>query len=375
LLSHDFLLSGSHHRKYQRDGVLFNSDELKSTPNLRRIYATRSIYGQLGRNPELLPEIIPELYKLFADFGSGLVRGAAIQAITKILEKSPDALPQNMVDLLIVYLTDFSSNYVRKSAVRAVQYLEPGNRGEIIATIRSLLALDEHYKNEPYFREEILGALIHVTWNDDDLIERVTAPVIIRHCQISELYVAEDALRDFERLLPRLPDEFKVVFAREVLSFLARSERERFNNETFTGRYELLLSLFDLSREAVLNNLSGIQQAARAKAKEDPWDAFRFVQLLSYFEMYAEAAKLADEIEASQEKVKRNEWAIRQAKLLGSLTRAEALVELGQVKDAIKNLEQASNLEAEQHAEASARNPRDVISTITVANEIADDIE
>jgi len=69
LLSHDFLLSGSHHRKYQRDGVLFNSDELKSTPNLRRIYATRSIYLLKDEVMDKIPFSIYDFFSyLFAGF-------------------------------------------------------------------------------------------------------------------------------------------------------------------------------------------------------------------------------------------------------------------------------------------------------------------
>jgi hypothetical protein len=333
-----------------------------------------ALYGELGRNTELLPEVIPELYKLFLDFSSVLVRGSSIEAITKILEKHDDILPQNMMELLIVYLTD-PYVYIHKSAVRAIQRLKPSDREEIIRIVSSLLVLDQCYEKEPYFRKEILHALVRVTREDDFLLQRVTVSVVAKHCQIREFYVARDAVKEFERLLPRLPEIYLTDFAREMISFLGRYKRDRFNDETFSDRYNFLLHLFKCPKEVITANLSGLRDAALTKAEDDPWDALRFVQLLSYFEMHEEAAALANEIEAAQDKVKRNEAAIRESKILGHISRAESLIQSGQVEEAINCLEQASQLEAKRHEHLAVRDPRDLIRSLTVANEITDDIE
>ena len=301
------------------------------------------------------------------------MRGASIKAITRILEKHRDVLPQNMVELLIVYLTD-SYVYVHKSAVLAIQQLKPSSREEVVRIVRSLLALDDYYEKEPYFRGEILRALVHITRQDDLLLQNVTLPVTIKHCQIPEFYVAKDALEVFERLLPRLPERFETEFAREVFSFLERYERERFNDETRTDRYRFLLDLFELRRDSIRMNLSGLRKAAMTKAKDDPWDALRLVQLLSYIEMHQEAAALADEIGAAQEKVKRNEAVIRESRILGNISRAESLIQSGQMKEAIKCLKEASKLETKRHVNAPFSNTRDIIDSLTVAHEIADSL-
>ncbi len=59
--------------------------------------ALAALFGELGRNAELLPEIIPELYKLFLDFSSVLVRGASINAITNwtLAKKSYFSVPRS----------------------------------------------------------------------------------------------------------------------------------------------------------------------------------------------------------------------------------------------------------------------------------------
>jgi hypothetical protein len=217
--------------------------------------------------------------------------------------------------------------------------------------------------------------LVHITREDDFLLQRIAVPVVIKHCQIPEFYVAQDALKEFEWLLARLPENFETDFAREVISFLGRYEREHFNDETFSDRYRFLLHLFKLSVEAIRNNLSGLREAALIIAKNDPWDALRLVQLLSYFEMHETAATLADEIEATQEKVKRNEAVIRESKILSHISRTEFLIQSGQIGEAIKYLDQASQLEAKRHEHLTISDPRDIVDSFTVADEIAGSIE
>jgi hypothetical protein len=333
-----------------------------------------ALYGELGRNPELLPEIIPELYKLLLDFDSVFVRGSAIQAITRILEKSPDILPENMVGMIIVYLLD-TYVYIHKSAARAARYLEPVAREERIEIARRLVALDEHYVADPYFRKEILQSLVNITYDDEVLLRNLTAPVLVKQSGIREFFVANDALEQFERLLSKFPAAFETVFAREVISFLGKYARDRFNNEAYSDRYLLLLRLFTLSSDAIKANLTGLQEAAIARAKTDPLDALRNVQLLSYFGMHEEAADLADKIEAAQDKVKQNEFIIRECQILSKISLAEYLIGSGKIAEAIECLEKASKLEEELSERNATGDGRNTFDTFRLAQEIADDFE
>ena len=331
------------------------------------------IYGELGQNPEYLPEVIPELYKLLVDFTSPLVRGSAIKAITKVVEKNREALPQNMIDLLIVYLTD-TYVYVHKSTIRLFQYLTPGSEDEAFTIIHSLLHLNKCYEDDHYFREEIVRALVHISWQNKSLLQKIAAPVIVEHCQSPEHYPAQDALKEFTWLLDELPEKFKTIFAREVVSFLKRFERDRYNDETFSDRYRFWLHLFDSPREAITQNLSNIREAAQEKAKSDPWEALRFVQLLSYFEMHDEAVALARQIEAAQAATKHNEVVIGHAQLAASAMNVEALLGSEQLQQAINELEQATKLAEEQCAYFARNSSRDTLAAFTVADEIADSL-
>jgi hypothetical protein len=175
-------------------------------------------------------------------------------------------------------------------------------------------------------------------------------------------------------LLKDLPSWCEYFFAREVLTFFGRSQRERFNSEDHTERYRLLLALYDCSKQTIHRNLAVLQNAARTKAKDDPWDALRLAQLLSKFEMHVEASQLAEEIRTMQPTTKRHEWAIREAALTELTAKAEVLASMDQVDAALKALEEASRFEAERHKNEQATHFENFIDTFSVANEIAESL-
>jgi hypothetical protein len=309
-----------------------------------------ALYGSLGTNYELIPEVIPDLYDLLLDFDSVLVRGAAVQAISKILEQRADVIPQNMLDLVVTYLNDCNT-YIHQSSVHAMRYVRPSNLEEAVEIASRLINLDRAYKQDTYFRLEILRAIIHITNDYKELLVKVTVPEIVEHAHITEQNVAEHALEIFECLLSRLPEEYTKTFAREVLAFIGRSQ-SRFNG---TKRAELLLKLYELPREAIVANLSVLQETASKKAKDAPWDAISMVQLLSYFELYAEAAKLAQEILAVQPQSKRYEAVVREATVMRALAQTEIFVAQGKVDEALQVLQQITPSEAQLHENTEAR--------------------
>jgi hypothetical protein len=349
-----------------------NLDSKTSHLALYKAHLT-TLYGDLGTEHSLLPEVIPDLFKLLMDFDSVVVRGAAVEAAGKILEHDSNALPQNMLEMLIIYLND-TYVYVHKCAARAIRHLRTSNEEEATNIAYRLMILDRAYEKDPYFRQELRQALLRTTRRYPNLLIKMTVPVIIEHGRLEEPMLADDALRDFMYLLEDLPPRCEFYFAREVLTFIGRSERERFNSEEHTDRYRLLLALYDCSKQTIQLNLAAIQTAARAKAKDDPWDALRLAQLLSKFEMHQEASQLAGEIRTMQPTTKRHEWAIREAALTELAAKVEVFASLGQVEAALEALEKASRLEAERHKNEQASHFENFIDTFSVANEIAESL-
>jgi len=96
------------------------------------------------------------------DFDSVVVRGAAVEAAGKILEHDSNALPQNMIEMLIIYLND-TYVYVHKCAARAIRHLRPSNEEEATNIAYRLMILDRAYEKDPYFRQELRRALLRTT--------------------------------------------------------------------------------------------------------------------------------------------------------------------------------------------------------------------
>lgn len=325
-----------------------------------------SLYGKLAYSYDTIPVIIPELYKPFMDFKSANVRRAAVGALGEILQRGPDAVPRNMLDVLVLYLSDPE---VCMPAVRAIRYADIDDvemRRQIAAR---LLVLDKAFLENPHFRLEILDALIDITREDSELLSGVTTRLIIKLARVQDEHIAFESLEKFERLLPGLPQQYKVLFAREVLGYLKWSQRDRYNYEPYSSRFQLMLELFALPKESVINNLSLLQETARAKATDDPLDAFYLIQLLLHFEMYAEAAQLASEISAVQPTTKRFEPIIRDATLLNELAQVESLVSQGAIEVALGKMDELSKMEGQ--SDDKKRSARDVVDAFEVAQRIS----
>jgi len=333
------------------------------------------LYGNLALNRDLTPEIIPELFKLLMDFESVAVRRAAVRTIGELLRKTPDALPQEMIEMLTIYLSDrFVA--VHQNVARAMRYYEPRDQDEAAKIATELIGWYQTYKQsqkDSRFLRDLSESLMAITCGYQDLVVRFVVPVIVDLARESDIYTADDVLFDFKRLLPLIPDGYDTIFAREVLGFLRRTEREQFNSEDHSGRYRLWLTLFDVSRTAIENNLEELRRTALTKTNTDPWDALKMVQLLCYHEMTAEAAQLAEEIASAQNKTKRNESLIRKATELALVARGEALIKQNNATDALKLFKKAEELDLEG-SNGTESNTTDFFDTLAVADKIAGDL-
>ncbi len=330
------------------------------------------LYGILALNRDLTPEIIPELFKLLMDFESVAVRRAAVRAVGSLLKSTPDALPQDMLEMLTLYLSD-SYVAVHKNAARAMRYYRPRDREEAGKIAVELVGWYETYKKtqkDANFLRDLSQSLMAITRSYNDLLRQFTLPVIVDLARISDTYTADDVLFDLQRLLRHLPAGYESIFAREVFAFLSRSERERFNSEDHSGRYQLWLALFDLPRQAIETTLEELKTTARNKFKDDPWDALKMVQLLCYHEMYAEAAELSEEIASTQNQTKRNESIIQKATAFAAVARAEVLIGENKPIDGLMLLKKAQEMEIER-VDGGEGNITDLFDTFAVADKIA----
>src|SRR5207248_2306672 len=70
---------------------------------------------------ELVPRVVPQLYKHLVDFDSRRVRAAAIGVVGVMMGKMPGSVPDEMIDLLAAYL-DEKWVIIHKATVRTLQH-------------------------------------------------------------------------------------------------------------------------------------------------------------------------------------------------------------------------------------------------------------
>jgi hypothetical protein len=102
---------------------------------------------------------------------------------------------------------------------------------------------------------------------------RAALPAIVDLAHESTESIAADALQEFHRLLGVIPG-FARLYVTEVLDFLGRSHRDRFNHSRHSDRHQLYLSLYEQRVESVYFNAANIHKAAMSQAKDDPRNIF-----------------------------------------------------------------------------------------------------
>lgn len=183
-----------------------------------------------------------------------------------------------------------------------------------------------------------------------------------------EYYAARDALQQYKRLLPHLPESQTRSFAHEVLSFLERFER---SFSSVNEMEEWISSLYELPRRAISDNVTILRQTAVSRCKKDPWLALQLTGLLIYQEFYADAAELGQDIVKQHPKTKRYESVMRNASLVSAIAQSEACLVDGRIEAALELVDEAISLAREISKDESEVFDLDVF---TVAERVANRI-
>jgi hypothetical protein len=327
-----------------------------------------ALYGVVGREPTFCATIIPDLYKLLLDFDSPRVRAAAIEAVGRIIEHIDDALPKNMRELVIAYLVD---RYVviHKTAARVVAHLKPADNDEASAALDGLCALYNAYESDLFFRLDIVKAVVNVCDSYPTTTAKWAGPLLVDLARTGEQYVADDALLILHRILADLPPTWQILYAKEVLGYLAKSHRDPMG---YGGNREsLLASLYELPPADLAGLSNQIREIAIEKSKADMFDALNIAGLLSYGEQHGSAAELAALILKEQPKVKRNEYAVALARIVSGAYAAEASIVVGNTSQARAALDEAIELDREQNEKRKNSQSEDFGKTFILADRVA----
>lgn len=283
-----------------------------------------SLYGPLGKIDETSAAILPALYRALMDFASVKIRGMAVRAAEHILGRSQQVLPENMIDVLILYLND-NYIFIHKSAVGAIEHVTPDSLEQAFEIGQRLRLLYEVYSQDEFFRREIVRACTRICGRNVKLIQRFALPMIFDLCKTEQESVAADALGELRSLLQKVP-ELAATFVEQVVAFLGRSHRDRFNRDWYSDRHQLFVSLFKQTRESVVGCAEKIKEAALAQAKDDPWEGLQLVTILLHFELYQQAADTARDIASAQPKTRKYDKIVEIATIFSAFAQSEGKI-------------------------------------------------
>ena len=294
-----------------------------------------SIYGSLGAGRELLPLVLPHLFRHMMDFESHLVRGEAVGAVEAILGERRGEIPENVIDSLATLILD-PTDYVRRKAVSAIERVGPVSEGSAWEICDYLSRILPSYRGDRDFVQRIVMTGLWIAWRFPDLavavIERMAEPVIAQ----APTRQAEWLLWRWMTMLDVVP-ETRGRYVQRVLEHLS-ADPLAWTGERGTNRFELFRSLVGLPVQAVEPHRDLLVATARAHLARDPRSALRFVEVLSQLEMHAAAASLADEIAGSVSGAGASGVVAKDARRLAELERAEVDVIAGNVNGARERL-------------------------------------
>jgi hypothetical protein len=329
------------------------------------------LYGKLGCRDELATEVIPELYKHLMDYDSAIVRGRAVDAVTKILERNRGAVPEGMIDVLTIQLCDPYA-FVHKRAVRAAQFCYTSDVVQATELCNAIAVLDRVYADDAYFGRETMRALIHIAKPYPELLLAVM-PAVVRHAQSKDVFQAMDAVEELTRVVARHPS-LASLYVREVVGFIKRFPGDMVQHYALSARVDRYLDrVMALPRAAIRANLTTVQEAVMTLAAEHGWEALRLVWLVLTFEFLEEAAALAAQIGDLQPPGGKYEPVRRHARAVSLLAGGESTACQGNLDGAIELFREARELL--EGGDEDDTGIEDAIRALSVADRVARDLE
>jgi hypothetical protein len=123
-----------------------------------------SLLGEVGRDREILPQVLPLLWKAFMDYDSVLVRCYGIEAIKRCFESADCDPPPDIVEALLLHLRDRYVG-VHDAAIRTIRWntnwLAPSQAEDVIQQLAGWAAT--YRKRNPYKLNDICPPIVYLS--------------------------------------------------------------------------------------------------------------------------------------------------------------------------------------------------------------------
>ncbi len=155
-----------------------------------------SLLSSISHDHTVGPAIVPELFRALMDMESVSVRLTALEAIEEVLRWQPELIPDNMREVIILYLTDMYVA-IHKGAARAARYLKPMSKDEAQKIASLILRQFMHYSGEngdPSHCKVLCSTMIRICTGHPDLFLKYAGLMLLEQIHSQDDFDAEDAL-------------------------------------------------------------------------------------------------------------------------------------------------------------------------------------
>ncbi len=334
------------------------------------------LFVPLSRNHTTAPQLVPELFKALMAMDSVLVRVTALDVVEDLLRYSPELIPDDMREIVVVYLRDIYVA-VHRAAGRAVSIMPMASKAQATEVARWLFAQFQTYAKQESGSQhcrELANELTKVCRDYADLRVNFALLAVLKQCQETEYYNARDAIENLCELAHDDPI-LAALYVSELLKFFARFPGHNDDRWPYSLEHQLFLSLFEQPASAISGNLAKFRETIRAAAKAAPFEALQFISVLLHHEHYLEASAAAMEVAAALPPGARHDGLRLQAELTAAMARAEAKIITGDSTTALAELRTAESIFAKYDTHSNRNEPDTINEALSVADRVAERIE
>jgi hypothetical protein len=332
------------------------------------------LYVPLSKNHSVAPRLIPSLFRALMEMEVPLLRCSALKVIQELLSRSPELVPDNMREIVLIYLKD-SFVYVHQGAAKAVQHLPMRSAHEAfqVAEILSRHFITYTFKGENDWRYggEVLDALAKVCSADEALPPTYLLPLAIAQCRKADTeHEAMEGLKHL-RCLTKGDGKYSAIYVREVMEFFTRFPQSCHQFERFSNQHEYFRSLFDLPSRAIGKNTEGFRKAIPEITKYSIPAAFSFLAVLLYHEHYQLASELGALIPPNVAPRVNPRYITEEAQIFSVVANTEAKLKAGKIGEAKQDLKNIESI-VDSHDKTTQRDDFQAVSSaLSLADKVA----
>ena len=269
------------------------------------------LLGELGRDRDLLPRVLPLLWVALMDYGSVLIRCRGVEAITRCFEHADCDPPPDVVEALILHLKD-TYKIVHQAAIRAIRWHTRWlTREQAEDAIQQLAGWASTYRKKESFKlDEICRPLLSLSHMVPEMrysaVRFVTGllPTGEFHVDLELIEMLTDDVEPCE--------EGAHCVVPQAGAWLAGHRRESLSDHADDTREQVYGWLRSLKHETYMEGRESLLKVgSQLAASGDIWSTLRFAAVFTAFEDFQAEAEVLGRARASLPQGRRYERVIQ----------------------------------------------------------------